>query len=131
MAENRRIVRVFLASPGDLKQERQLTKKIVDEINNLWGEQTGYFVKLVGWEDTVSAFGRPQELINRDLEGCEFFIGLMWKRWGTPPAAEGPYTSGFEEEFERSVKSHRDAGRPEISVFFKEVDAAQVADPRR
>jgi hypothetical protein len=85
MADSRKIIKVFLASPGDLQDERRAAKSVVDEFNKLWADMLGYHVELVGWEDIVSRYGRPQALINRDLERCELFIGMIWKRWGTPP----------------------------------------------
>ncbi len=128
-ADSRKIVKVFLASPGDLSDERRTVKAVAEEFNRLWADVLGYQVDLIGWEDTVSVFGRPQAIINRELERCELFIGMMWKRWGTAPDDHGTYTSGFEEEFRTSVdRRHRD-GRPEISLFFKEVDAELLRDP--
>lgn len=129
VVENRKVLRVFLASPGDLAEERRLAKAVVDDINDCWASELGYQVQLIGWEDTVSVFGRPQSIINQDLERCELFIGMLYKRWGTPPSSEGPYTSGFEEEFEISVRNHRKVGRPQISLFFKLVDDDQLRDP--
>jgi len=129
MAENRRLVKVFLASPGDLPDERKAAKFVVDEFNSLLAEEFGYQVELVGWEDTVSVFGRPQETINRELERCELFVGLMWKHWGTPPDISGTYTSGFEEEFKRSVERRLIDGYPEISLLLKEIDPEFLKDP--
>ena len=129
MADSRKIVKVFLASPGDLADERRAAKTVVDEDNSLTADEFGYQVELVGWEDTVSVYGRPQATINRDLERCELFLGLMWKKWGTPPDVSGPYSSGFEEEFETSVQRRLSDGRPEISLLFKEIDPAFLVDP--
>jgi hypothetical protein len=129
MADVRKIVKVFLASPGDLQDERRAVKSVVDEFNKQWSEYLGYHVELVGWEDTVSIYGRPQATINRDLERCEFFIGMMWKRWGTKPGVDSKYSSGFEEEYETSVKRRKKTGRPEISLFFKKVDRELISDP--
>ncbi len=129
MADTRKVVKAFLASPGDLGDARKTAKGVVDEFNTLFADEFGYQVELIGWEDTVSVFGRPQATINRDLERCEFFIGLMWKHWGTPPDLSGVYTSGFEEEFSRSVDRRKREGRPEISLFFKEIDAEFLRDP--
>lgn len=129
IADSRRVVRVFLASPGDLTDERRAAKSVAEEFNQLWAEQLGYQVELVGWEDTVSVYGRPQAVINRDLERCELFVGLLWKTWGTPPDTKGPYTSGFEEEFERSVTRRSSKGEPEISLFFKEIGPEFLSDP--
>ena len=129
MADSRKIVKIFLASPGDLQEERRAAKTVVDEFNNIWADYLGYHVELVGWEDTISVYGRPQATINRDLERCEFFIGMIWKRWGTPPDVSGPYTSGFEEEFRTSESNRQKKGSPEISLFSKTVSADLLRDP--
>jgi hypothetical protein len=127
MADSLKLVKVFLASPGDLAAERTRIREIVDELNYLHAEHTGYHIDLVGWEDTVSTIGRPQQVINEDLDKCELFIGLVWARWGTP---SGPnYTSGFEEEFERSLLRQSKTGKPDMSLFFKAIDAARMQDP--
>ena len=129
MTDARKIIRVFLGSPGDLGEERRLAKGITDEFNQLWADELGYQVELVGWEDTVTQFGRPQATINQDLERCELFVGIMWKRWGTPPDHSGPYTSGFEEEFRTSIERRSRHGRPEISLFFKRIEPEFLSDP--
>lgn len=129
MATSRKIVRVFLASPGDLEDERRAVKDVVAEINTLWADWLGYHVELVAWEEMVSRYGRPQGSINRDLERCELFIGMMWKKWGTPPDLTGQYTSGFEEEFEISVSNREKFNKPEISMYFKRVNKDQLQDP--
>lgn len=128
MAGTRRFIKVFLASPGDLAEERKVAKVIIDEFNSQLADALGYQVELVGWEDTLPGVGRPQAIINRDLDGCDLFIGMLWKRWGTPPGTE-PYTSGFEEEFDRSMARNAKEGRPDINLLLKELDAASLADP--
>jgi hypothetical protein len=112
-----------------MKDERQAAKQVVDGFNKQWADYLGVQVELVGWEDTVSQFGRPQSVINRDLDQCEVFIGMMWKHWGSLPDNEGKYTFGFEEEFKRSINSRKTSGRPEISLLFKTIDPDQLKDP--
>ncbi|MFM0366325.1 HEAT repeat domain-containing protein [Paraburkholderia sediminicola] len=129
MAESRKLVKVFLASPGDVVEERRLAKTVADEVNQLLGDEFSCQIELVGWEDTVSVFGRPQATINRELERCELLIGVVWKHWGTPPDTEGHYTSGFEEEFRTSVERRLKENRPEISLFFKQIDSDLLRDP--
>jgi hypothetical protein len=84
---------------------------------------------VIGWEDTVASFGRPQSIINSDLDRCELFIGVIWKRWGTPPDTQGPYTSGFEEELDRAINNYRHNKKPAISLFFKTIDSDSLKDP--
>jgi uncharacterized protein DUF4062 len=126
MANNRKVVQIFLASPGDLQDERQAAKAAVDAFNKRWADWLGIQVELIGWEDTFKRFGRPQEQINLDLDRCEAFIGMMWRKWGSPPG--GHYTSGFEEEFERATKSRKSSGRPEMTLFLKKIDAEFLKD---
>ncbi|HEY4283315.1 MAG TPA: hypothetical protein VGM62_09635 [Chthoniobacterales bacterium] len=129
MGDTRKIIKVFLGSPGDLGQERLRAKGVVDEFNGLHADQMGYQIDLVGWEDTVSSFGRPQATINLELDRCELFVGIMWRRWGTPPDISGRFTSGFEEEFTTSLEKRRTIGKPEISMFFKDVSEDHLRDP--
>lgn len=122
MSINRSVIKVFLASPGDLTDERRAAKRIIEEENTNHANAQDYQFELVGWEDAVAQHGRAQEIINRDLDQCNFFIGVVWKRWGTPPGAEnGEYSSGFEEEYERSEGRFNTTGRPSISLLFKNI----------
>ncbi len=128
MTRTRQFVKVFLASPGDLAEERKTAKVVVDDFNSQLAKALGYQVELVGWEDTLPGIGRPQAIINRDLDECDLFVGMLWKRWGTPPGTE-PYTSGFEEEFKRSMARNAKDARPEIQLLLKDLDVASLADP--
>nr|VFJ72758.1 MAG: protein of unknown function (DUF4062) [Candidatus Kentron sp. FW] len=129
MPSTRKIIRAFLASPGDLQEERKAIRDVVNEFNESWAGEFGYQVELIGWEETVSRFGRPQHLINQELDQCDLFLGMIWKRWGTPPDHDGKYSSGFEEEFERSMARRKETGFPEISLFFKQIPEDVMEDP--
>ena len=129
MPNTRKILRVFLASPGDLKDERIAIRDVVIEFNESWADALGYQIDLMGWEDTVSRVGRPQDIINQELDKCDLFIGMIWRRWGTPPDIDGEYTSGFQEEFDRSVARRERDESPEIALFFKEISDDLMDDP--
>lgn len=129
MADIIKLIRVFLASPGDLQEERRLANEAIDELNKGIAPHLGYRVELKGWEDTLPGSGRPQAIINRELDICELFIGIMWKRWGTPPDTEGPYSSGFEEEFERSIERFKKTRQPEMAMYFKKIPPEFLVDP--
>lgn len=129
MPSTRKIIRAFLASPGDLQEERKAIRDVVDEFNESWANELGYQIELIGWEETVAGFGRPQHLINQDLDRCDLFLGMIWKRWGTPPDHNGEFSSGFEEEFERSMARCEETRSPEISLFFKQIPDEFMVDP--
>ena len=129
MPSIRKIFRAFLASPSDLQEERRTVRGVVDEFNESFPDLLNYQIELLGWEDTSAGSGRPQKLINQDVDRCDLFIGLIWKRWGTPPDKDGEFSSGFQEEFERSKKRRGKSGSPEIALFFKKIPDDQVEDP--
>jgi probable HAF family extracellular repeat protein len=131
-------IRVFIASPSGLEIEREAFRETLQEFNELDLQGRRVIFTPYGWELTLGGFGRPQELINKDLADCHYFILVLWDRWGSPPDAEGKFTSGCEEEFDLAVRCLKDAKRPmrQMVVFFKEsadgrpVDAEQIEKVR-
>lgn len=117
---------VFLASPGDLNAERKITREVVERINKVISRRVDWHIELLGWEDTLLGYSRPQDIINKDVDCCSLFLGLLWKRWGQ---STGKYTSGFHEEFLRARKRRMNSGIPEIWLFFKTIGSDSLEDP--
>jgi hypothetical protein len=122
----RNVLRVFLASPGDVIPERHIAREVVDELNRIFSRSLGWHIELLGWEDTMPGAGRPQERINADVDACDLFVSVVWARWGSPT---GKFESGFEEEFERARARHQESGKPERWLFFKQVESDRLRDP--
>src|ERR1700693_4611212 len=124
-------VKVFIASPNDLAVERRAFKEVLEDLNQGYGRGAGVTFEPLGWEDTLATTGwRPQSVINQDVDACDVFVLVMWRRWGqkakdaTPPA-----TSYTHEEYLRSLGRFEKGGKPTIYVFFKDVELGQMADP--
>ena len=122
----RTVLNIFIASPSDLAEERKLLRSIVDRTNHSVGRQIGWHIDLVGWEDTLPGYARPQSLINKDVDSCDLFIGMLWQRWGQPT---GEHSSGFEEEFLRARSRRQKSETPEIWLLFKSPDENALKDP--
>ncbi|HXQ22243.1 MAG TPA: DUF4062 domain-containing protein, partial [Candidatus Acidoferrales bacterium] len=122
---NRRVVRIFLASPSDVRPEREAARLVINEINRGIARHLGYTLHLYGWEDQSPGSGRPQSLINPRVDECDIFVGVLWKLWGQP---SGVYESGFSEEFHHARDRQRETKSPEIWLAFKRVDEAVQAD---
>lgn len=120
------VLTIFIGSPGDLADEREIAASVVAGVNRSVGRPLGWSVELLGWEDTLPGFSRPQARINEDVDACDLFVGLLWERWGQPT---GRYSSGFEEEFERARARRLVSGEPEIWLFLKEIEEQRRADP--
>jgi hypothetical protein len=120
-----RNLRLFLGSPGGLEDEREALFELVDDLN-LSLRRIDWQIEVLGWENRGPAGGRAQAEINEDVDRAHVFCGVLGDRWGTPT---GEQTSGFAEEWERSVDRFRRTGRPQLWLFFKDVSPAQLADP--
>lgn len=125
-----RLVKIFLGTPGGLDDIRLAARRVVDEINQSHSDRWGCQIKLVGWELTLPGIGRAQDLINKDLDECEYFVGVVWDHWGSSPTINpGKYTSGFHEEFDRA-KGHVQAKRMKrIDLYFRDISPEQLKDP--
>jgi hypothetical protein len=122
----RNVLVLFLASPSDLEEERHHVREIVDRVNKIFGKNVGWQIELRGWEDALPGFKRPQDIINKDVDECELFVGMLWTRWGTPTAN---YTSGFHEEFERIRARCKQIMGPAIWLLFRKIDGERLQDP--
>lgn len=121
MAKTRTILEIFVASPGDVKDERTLLDDVISEFNKTWGSRHGVTLDLLKWEtDSYPAFGAdPQDVINTQIgDEYDIFIGIMWGRFGSrTKRAE----SGTEEEFNRAYSRLLDAPNGvQIMFYFKD-----------
>ena len=66
MTEALSLIRVFIASPSDVQQERQLVDVVVGELNSTIGDTYNIRVETKKWEkDTYPSIGEyPQDVIN-------------------------------------------------------------------
>lgn len=130
MADNLKIVRIFIGSPGGLEEERQAAHAVVESVNRSHSERWGCYFRLLGWETAVPGFVRPQSKINEDLDRCDYFIGVLWDRWGSPPSTnpDGP-TSGFQEEYLRAEMRIEKGLMNDMALYFKEVSVPPGMEP--
>ncbi|MHC4251610.1 MAG: DUF4062 domain-containing protein, partial [Planctomycetota bacterium] len=122
--------KVFIASPGGLEEERARFREVIRDYNDMDAKARGVHFDPVGWEYTLPGKRRPQALINEELEGCDYFVLLLWDRWGSPPDNDGRYTSGTEEEFAVATGCCDDELKPmrEVVAYFKPVVDRQLSD---
>jgi hypothetical protein len=89
------IIRVVVASPSDVQAERDALSGVVDELNHGIAGDRGLQFGITRWKDDAYAGFHPrgpQGLIDAILriEECDVFIGIFWRRFGTPV-----YDAGF------------------------------------
>ncbi|WP_433471265.1 DUF4062 domain-containing protein [Saccharomonospora azurea] len=122
---------VFLASPGNMAHERQLCRKVIQEVNEEQIETARVSFIVRAWEDMPGGVGRPQDRINPKLDDCDFMVLILGDRWGSPPALDGPYSSGTEEEFYRCLDllAQPEADMRDLLILFKTLDPERLRDP--
>lgn len=125
--------RIFIASPGGLREEREAFRATVYDYNETDAIQRGVLFIPTGWEDTLAGAGRPQGIINQDLKNCDYFVLVVWDRWGSPPGVTGAgvYTSGTDEEFHVAERCLNDTNEPmlQMVILFKAVPPERRVDP--
>lgn len=124
-------LRVFLASPGDVVNERNLALMVLDELPYdplLRGRIT---IETIAWDKpgagtSMLATMTPQEAIKKGLPTpaqCDIVIVIFWSRMGTPlpPDRKKPdgtqYLSGTEWECLNALEAAVRQGKPQVLVY--------------
>jgi Domain of unknown function (DUF4062) len=115
-------LRVVIASPSDVKEEREAVVNVISRVNNHTAEGLGLILKPLRWEtDAYPGFhiDGPQGLIDSSLqiEDCDILIGIVWKRFGTP-TKDG--ITGTEHEFYKAYEAWKRNKRPHIMMYFSQ-----------
>lgn len=116
-------LRIFVSSPTDVNEERQVVRDLIQRLNQ---ELTGqvYLVPMF-WEDEPL---RASETFQTQLDfpaDSDIFIGIFWSRLGQPlpghiKRKDGTqYLSGSEFEFEDAMEGFRANGKPDICIYRK------------
>lgn len=114
-------LKVFLASPSDVNDERLAMEDVIKEVNQTLGQHKGIHLDLVKWE----THSRPgigadaQDVINKQISNSnDIFIGIMWGKFGSPTnRAE----SGTEEEFNQAYLQYKtNPDSIQIMFYFKD-----------
>jgi hypothetical protein len=121
-----RLIKVFMSSPGDVQEERDVLDTVVTEVNKTTGRQSKLMLELVKWETDARpgvSLGGPQAVIDPQMpiEECDIVIGVFWRRFGTPTAFGD---SGSSHEIERACELALRHQKPKVMVYFSERPSA-------
>lgn len=118
--EQTNILKIFLASPSDVKTERDMIFALKDDIDHLIGKPNKLRFEFINWErSTYPGIGEDaQDVINQNInDDYDIFIGVFWQKFGTPTnRAE----SGSKEEYDRALRKFKnDPESNHIMLYFK------------
>jgi hypothetical protein len=111
-------IRIFLASPGDVAEERKIVSDAIEDLQLTVGKTRGIHLELVKWETHAypDIGSYSQEVINRQIGNYSVLVGIMWQRFGTKTKNAD---SGTEEEFNLAYEVFRQYGSPKIMFYFR------------
>lgn len=124
-------IRVFLSSPSDVLEERDIVMQVIDQLQYSPLLQGQVFLETVAWdkpgvETPFLATMTPQEAINQNLpkpSECDIVIVILWSRMGTPLPRDylkpdgRRYWSGTEWEFWDAFSKAKTDIRPKLLVY--------------
>jgi len=135
-------VRVFVSSPKDVAEERQLARRVVERLAKDPVYRDDLKLDPILWDDPEApapmlAQLTPQESVNRGLvrpSDCEIVVTILWSRMGTPLEtplkADGTaYLSGTEWEFEDALNDAKEAGRDVLLFRCTREPLVSLKDP--
>lgn len=108
-------LKVLIASPSDLKEERDAAEAAIAEWNAIHAETEGTVLLPVRWETSVFPLAdqRPQAAINQQIvDQADILVGLFGTRIGSNT---GVAISGTVEEIDRFVAASKPA-----MIYFSE-----------
>jgi hypothetical protein len=122
-----RVVRLFVASPSDVGDERLQLAQVVEEFNRVLGKHHGIHVEILRWETHASpGLGRAEDVVLDSLGEFDLMIGIMWSRFGTPTGKAG---SGTEEEFHLAYERWTKGRVADILFYFCDAPAPYPKSP--
>ena len=127
--ESATILKIFLASPSDVKAERELIFALKDDLDHLIGKPNKIRFEFVNWERSAyPGIGEDaQDVINQNIkDDYNIFIGIFWQRFGTPTSRA---ESGTKEEFDRAYQKYKKApDSNHIMLYFKTAPPNNIYD---
>ena len=112
MVDNSKIVKIIIASPNDIKAERECIPRIFSSWNN--AHKDVHLEPLMSESASVPEMGdHPQHILNKQLvEKGDLLIAIFWSKIGTPtPTAK----SGTIEEIREFIKIK---GPSRVMIYF-------------
>jgi site-specific recombinase XerD len=115
-----RILRIVVASPNDVKDERNILAEVATELNRGIAKDHALHIEISRWEtDAFPSFHveGAQGVIDSVLhiEDCDLLIGIFWKRFGTPTTDA---KSGTEHEIRKAYEAWKRNQHPQLMIYF-------------
>lgn len=133
-------IRIFISSPGDVLEERQRAKQVIEHLRTRYAGRLE--LKAVLWEDlplgAETSFQQGIDLVVSEEHAVHIAVFILWSRLGSPLGAftrkkdGSAYRSGTEREFDVIMAAralNREQGmsdEPKVLVYTRTDEASFV-----
>lgn len=116
------LIRVFLSSPNDVREERQIAREVIEWLPNRPAFRERVAFRIIAWEvpgkgTAMRGNLTPQEAIKRGLpppSECDIVVVIFWSKMGSPFTMDGrAYLSGTHWELLDALNSDR----PKVLIY--------------
>lgn len=122
--------KIFVSSPGDVEEERNIVDDVVSKINDAISDTLGVYLTVVRWEKMPpeTTDKELQSRLNAIIKNCNFFLLILYKRYGTVQA--GQQISNTEREINAIIEYLSKDKKKKILSYFKRVPDNTDAGPQ-
>lgn len=113
--------KIFVSSPGDVEEERNIVDDVVSKINDAISDTLGIYLTVERWEKMPpeTTDEELQERLNQKIKICHFFLLILNKRYGT--IMPGEKISNTEREINTIIEILSKDKKKKILSYFKSV----------
>lgn len=121
------IVRLFISSPGDVAEERDRARQVIESLRRRYAAR--FLLKPVLWEDLPLqadlSFQQGIDLVLSAEHGLDIAVFILWSRMGSLQE-DSAHRSGTEREFDLMLAARRQSGdlRPALLVYTRSDDTS-------
>ncbi|HBH60887.1 MAG TPA: hypothetical protein DDX85_03925 [Nitrospiraceae bacterium] len=125
--DTNRILKVFIASPGDIIVERKIVREVCLGLNESeLLRHLSVSLHTAMWGDVFPSAEDPQAMINRLVDECDILVCIFYKRVDTQPDWS---ESENLNKFLLAYDSWKSLKKPHVMCYFKDVKASIEDSP--
>ncbi len=126
MLETYQLFKIFISSPGDVPNERQLAEQVINDVDNSCRDTLGVQVDAHSWKRlpplTPKMSERTiQDIINEEVRECNVFVLILNKRYGS--VEQGQTKSNTEREINVALKMLSEGSNIMFLSYFRDLHA--------
>ncbi len=109
-------LKIFIASPNDVLEERDIAEEVIDKLKDQSARQR-LLLHSFRWERQPHGYGRPQTTLNRELRSAELTIVILWSKLGS--VTNGSSETGSQEELRIAGELVSKGRSDDVFVYFR------------